>query len=242
MNARARDDRVLLTVGDSGPGIPAAAAERLFQAGTTTKGDPSRGVGLAASRRLLAGFGAGLELDPATSEGALFVLDLPRTEVVPEDSGQEPEPGPSVGIESPAKEARILVVDDEETVRDMLAEVLGELGCRVTVVQDAASALAGFQAGAFQIALLDQSLPGMSGAELAKRLRASDPCLSVFLMTGWGNEDVLNAPDPLTVDFTARKPMEFDRLRRLLDEAVALHARRLHEGESRSEGRPGEQS
>ncbi|MFH2052867.1 MAG: ATP-binding protein [bacterium] len=224
---RAKGGRVLLEVADGGPGIPESLRDRLFQPGASSKAGPGRGLGLAGVRSLLERYGASLELGSTSGQGSVFVLDLPGGTGVPRDVGESQAAVRKSG--NPGQGAVVLVVDDEPAVRNMLADVLGELGCAVTCAVDAGDALARFAAGRFQVALLDQNLPGMSGAALANRLRASDPCLAVFLMTGWGDDQAFAGRDLGAVDFTARKPLEFGKLRALLDEAAALHARRSHE-------------
>ena len=124
----------------------------------------------------------------------------------------------------------ILVVDDEPAVRDMLSDVLAELDCRVTAVRDAKSALERFVPGEFGLALVDQSLPGLSGLELAAKLRERDPCLAVGLITGWGQEELLASVDPDIVDMTATKPLEWTRIIGLLDKGESLNRQRRDAG------------
>lgn len=235
---RVRDGRIILEVADDGPGIPESVRDRLFQQGASSKAGPGRGLGLAGVRSLLERYGAFLELGSTSAKGSVFVLDLPLGIATPRDAC---EVRTAAGLRgNPGQGAVVLVVDDEPAVRNMLADVLGELGCAVTCAADANEALARFAPGRFQVALLDQNLPGRSGAALASLLRASDPCLAVFLMTGWGDDQAFAGPDLGPIDFTARKPLEFGKLRALLDEAAELHARRSRKlGQAHDEpGRP----
>lgn len=227
VTARACGARVQLRVADDGPGFPTApAGGDEVRAG----GRPGRGIGLAGCRQLLARHGGLLSVEPAPAGGAVVILDLPGAGMPAIDptgvAAARGTEAAAVRELSTGERVRVLVVDDEPAVREMLADVLAELGCAVATAPDAGSALADFRAGDFQIALLDQSLPGMAGAQLAAALRASDPCLAVFLMTGWGNEDALAAANLRDVDFTARKPIAFDRLKGLLEEAADLYRRR----------------
>jgi len=113
------------------------------------------------------------------------------------------------------------VIDDEAAVREMLADVLGELGCRVVCHRDGASALAAGAPGEAAVALVDRRLPGMDGVELAARLRERRASLAVVMMTGWDREEP-PAP-PAVVDFTARKPLGMEALQELLARAAVLH-------------------
>ncbi len=221
-----RSGRVRLRVADDGPGIAPEVQDRLFVPGGSGKASAGRGIGLAGCRQLLSRYGGRLELADSGDQGTVFVLDLPLPGIGAEPIAAQGEPTSAAQVDGESTGVRILVVDDELSMREMLAEVLSELGCRVTAVGDAETALAAFQPGSFQVALLDQTLPGMSGADLAANLRRNDPCLAIFLMTGWGNKESLAVPDRSAIDFTARKPMEFKDLQRLLMEAVRLQAGR----------------
>ena len=167
-----------------------------------------------------------MELGEGTGTGAVFVLDLPvgQGDITAVDPVEKfPREGLAQQI---TRDLQVLVVDDEPSMRDMLGDVLSQLGCHVTVVPDAEAALSTFQSGVYQVALLDQTLPGMSGIDLAGLMRKDDSCLAIFLMTGWGNDDVLQTPDRSHIDFTVRKPLEFNKLQRLLMDAARLQAGR----------------
>ena len=228
VGVRADQARVVLTIADNGPGLDKETAHRIFEPGFTSSGGEFRGIGLAGSRQLLKCFDGRLDVGPDQGPGAQFLLDLPRMEPVPVKSGsgasRDDEPG-SRPVSFP-----VLVVDDEPAVRDMLSDVLTELECRVTVVRDANSALERFVPGEFGLALVDQSLPGRSGLELATVLRERDPELVVVLITGWGQEEVLASVDPAIVDMTATKPLEWTRIIELLDKGERLNRQRRDTG------------
>ncbi len=220
--------RVVLTVADDGPGLDKETARRIFEPGFTSSGGEFRGIGLAGSRQLLKCFDGRLDLGPDQGSGAQFLLDLPRIEPASAEAGTELSR--DAGQESRPASFPVLVVDDEPAVRDMLSDVLTELDCRVTAVRDAKSALERFVPGEFGLALVDQSLPGRSGLELAASLREQDPCLAVILVTGWGQEELLASVDPDIVDMTATKPLEWTRIIELLDRGESLNRQRRDAG------------
>jgi FixJ family two-component response regulator len=177
---------------------------------------------------LLKCFDGRLDLGDSRAAGAAFVVDLPRIEAAPEKTKAGATPagvGPSV--EAPMA---VLVVDDEPAVRNMLADVLTELDCRVTAVRDAKAALQVFRPGAFGLVLVDQTLPGQSGLELAALLRERDRCLVVVLITGWGQEKILASADPAIVDLTAAKPLEWTRIVDILSQGEILNRERRNAG------------
>ncbi|MCK9995088.1 MAG: hybrid sensor histidine kinase/response regulator [Candidatus Krumholzibacteria bacterium] len=220
--------RVVLTIADNGPGLDKETAHRIFEPGFTSSGGEFRGIGLAGSRQLLKCFDGRLDLGPDQGTGAQFLLDLPRVEPVPAKS--EAEVSKVDGQESRPVSFPVLVVDDEPAVRDMLSDVLTELDCRVTVARDANSALDRFVPEEFGLAMVDQSLPGRSGLELAAVLRERDPYLVVVLITGWGQEETLASVDPAIVDMTATKPLEWTHIIELLDKGERLNRQRRDAG------------
>jgi CheY-like chemotaxis protein/anti-sigma regulatory factor (Ser/Thr protein kinase) len=218
------DGCIRLRVADSGPGLPDDGAARVFEAGFTTSGGRGRGVGLAACRQLLEAHAGTLTAQPHGGPGAVFMVTAPAVEPdrrEPTTSVSAPLEAHTALNERPLKDLAVVVVDDEAAVREMLADVLGELGCRVVCHRDGASALAAGAPGEAAVAMVDRRLPGMDGVELAAQLRERRASLAVVVMTGWDREEP-PAP-PAVVDFTARKPLGMDVLQELLTRAAALH-------------------
>ena len=229
----ASDQRVRLVIQDSGPGVPSGKGEGIFELGFTTSGQPGRGHGLATCRLLLEERGGKLFLDQDSGPGATFVIDLPladrvRGQDIPIHS--EAASGMEDGA-PPLEPGSILVVDDEPAVRDMLSDVLGELGWRATVAENADQAIGFFHPGLFSLAILDQSLPGKSGLELAKELRSKDSRIVLVLVSGWGNEDILARATAEGIDFSAEKPLTVGKIRVMLGQAVARFQERGKERE-----------
>lgn len=224
IDALADLDRVHLAVADDGPGLDKAAAQRIFEPGFTSHEGKFRGIGLAGSRQLLKCFDGRLTLAGNSVGGARFELDLPR---VPGNAGAGPDVfAPPTARGSIPADFPVLVVDDEPGVRDMLQDVLGEMGCRVSTFPEAKAALGSFVPGSFCLAVIDQTLPGMSGKDLAASMRQKDPDLVVVLTTGWDRSGVLEDADPAHVDMTAAKPMKWNRIQEILVEGAALFAAR----------------
>ena len=207
-------DRLQMRVADNGPGLPAGDPEKVFARGVSSSGQKGRGLGLPGCRQLLAGVGGHLTAESHAGGGAVFVLDLPA----------ETEGGiTAVQAEGPAPAIRVLVVDGEAGVREMLHDVMVEWGCEVQACRDGRSALEEYVSGSAEVALIDQNLPGLSGLELATRLRVGDPCLSIIMVTGWAQADSLAGADPAVVDQIARKPLELARIREILRDGHQLN-------------------
>ncbi len=216
------DDRVLLRVADNGPGLSTANPEQFFARGVSQSGQKGRGIGLAGCRQLLMGEGAQLTADTlgsAQETGAVFKLDLPGILARSAAGAEVTDPVPALDV---------MVVDDEVVVRDMLRDVMGEWGCRVQAFRDGAAVLAQYEPGSATIAVIDLNLPGISGLELATKLRKGDPFLSIVVVTGWRQDNVLAQADPLVVDQKAHKPLELTNIRNILINGHQLNQARRH--------------
>jgi len=213
--------RVRVTVGDSGPGLAPGDRERIFAAGWSTRGGAGRGVGLAAARQLLGAWNAGLAAAEPDGGGAVFVLDLPAAVPAEADAADPRAADPALLPPGP-----VLVVDDERGVRQVLLDLLGARGLAVTAAADAAAALAAWNDTDFAVALVDYALPGASGLELARQLRAARPAAALVLMTGLDRRGELPPDAGAVCDAVTTKPLDFGGLPRLLAEAAARAAGR----------------
>ncbi|MFT5232440.1 MAG: two-component system aerobic respiration control sensor histidine kinase ArcB [Candidatus Krumholzibacteriia bacterium] len=215
--AAQKSESVVVRVSDNGPGLPNNDQEWIFGAGNSSHDGPERGIGLAGCRHLLAQAGGQLVAELQSGGGAVFAMTLPIA-----SDGQAT--APAEVLAAPLPDA-VLVVEDEASVREMMTEVFANWGCRVFAYRDAESAVADYKPGAAQVAVLDQNLPGLSGTDLASRLRKDDSCLSIVLASGWRDSKGFE-PDRSTVDFVAGKPLDLPNLKRILQEASVLEQNR----------------
>jgi two-component system OmpR family response regulator len=119
---------------------------------------------------------------------------------------------------------RILLVEDDEDNRDLMAELLRLDGHTVEPVGDAAAALAAVARGGFDAVVADVGLPGMDGLTLARELRRRTPRLAVVVVSGWGDGPEVTAARGKEVDAIVTKPADPARLTAALQ--LAVRARR----------------
>ncbi|MFZ5585842.1 MAG: PAS domain-containing hybrid sensor histidine kinase/response regulator [Thermodesulfobacteriota bacterium] len=208
----------LLTVSDNGPGVDPAIAERIFDPFFTTKEiGHGTGLGLAVVHGVARDCGGGVRLAPAGSGGASFEVYLPLLDQPPEAAAEPPEPQVRGGDE------RVLVVDDEPALRRTTSLGLTRLGYRVTALASALDALAIIRddPAAFDLVISDQTMPGMTGLELARRLRQLRPDLPVILTTGHSEQVTSQSLNDSCVAGLVMKPASLARLaaemRRILE-------------------------
>jgi PAS domain S-box-containing protein len=171
-----------IAVTDNGPGIRPEDMERIFDPFFTSKPiGKGTGMGLSVVHGIMHMHGGHVCVHPATPQGTRFELYLPVARLHAENL-----PEVTDLVTDVAKHRRVLVVDDEPVVRAFMEDALRLYGHAVTAVDSAEAALAALAAnpGAFDVVLTDQTMPEMSGAELAERLRALAPELPVILVSG----------------------------------------------------------
>jgi CheY-like chemotaxis protein len=193
---------VRLRVRDNGPGIAPEASKHIFEPYFTTKRDlGGTGLGLSVVHGLASGYGGTVTVQSAMGQGSTFEVWLPVAEA--------PQPvDPVEGASTPRGHERILVVDDEETVRTVGSRMLTALGYNVRTATNAQEVLdlLGQDPTAFDLVLTDQTMPKMTGLALAERLRKLRPSVKIVLMSGFSEAIQGRSASQLGVDALLAKP------------------------------------
>ena len=170
-----------VTIADTGCGMPAAVKKRIFEPFFTTKPiGKGTGMGLASVFGTVGMLHGTISVESEIGKGTLFRIQLPLSESQPESDGVA-EAAPSTA------KLRILVVDDEKMLADMLAAILKTEGHAVHEENSGQAALAHYQENWNQIDLviLDMIMPGWSGLETLEKIRAVNPAAKVILTSGF---------------------------------------------------------
>ena len=185
-----RGHYVRLSVTDTGIGMDADVAARAAEPFFSTKGvGKGTGLGLSMVHGLAAQLGGGLTIDSKPGAGTTINLWLP---VSMETSGAEREP---VAVTDMSYVGTVLLVDDEELVRVSTAHMLADLGYEVVEASSAEEALTGMLAGLdVDLVVTDHLMPGMSGLQFARELKASFPHVPVLIASGYAEEEGID-PD-----------------------------------------------
>jgi PAS domain S-box-containing protein len=201
-----RGGTAVITVRDTGVGMPEATQRRIFEPFFSTKGESGSGLGLSMAYSIVKRHGGEIEVESAPGAGATFTLVFAgETSIAPTTPRTAPLPA--------RRSARVLLVDDEPKVRDTLAELLTSAGHDVTPVGGGHAALAEFAPGRFDAVISNLGMAGMNGWELAERLRATDAGVAILFVTGWGlREEEMSRMEALRVSRCLFKPVRPDEL------------------------------
>ena len=184
---------VRLSVTDTGSGMAPEVLEHVFEPFFTTKETgKGTGLGLAQVYGFIRQCGGAVEIRSAPGEGSTISLYLPAAETAEAPPPPMEAPQPEVALDG----LRILLVEDDDAVRAVTESLLDELGCRVETAVNGVEALRRLgQDAAFDLVLSDIVMPGgVSGVDLARRMKAIHPGLPVVLATGYSGE-TLDDPD-----------------------------------------------
>jgi PAS domain S-box-containing protein len=218
---------VELSVADSGSGIAPELLERIFDPFFSTKAPGSgSGMGLAMVHGIVHGHGGHLRVQTVRGHGSVFSVMLPRAAAAAAPAPAEPAPRRPAAADGPALRGNVLVVEDDPMVGDFLVERLASWGLRVRLLREPQTAAAWLAEPAHEADLMitDQTMPHMTGLQLAARSRALRPSLPVVLISG--NAGAFD-PQELAqcgVHTLLRKPIDAERLRAVLGELLSVAA------------------
>lgn len=214
---------VMIAVTDTGTGIPPDILERVYEPFFTTKAeDKGTGLGLAMVYGFLKQSGGHVKIYSEVGAGTTVKLYLPR-EIASEDA---PVAAPSGEIKG--GEETVLVVEDDDEVREVAVSMLTELGYRVVKARDAASALVVVDSGIpIDLIFTDVMMPGtLRSPELARKVKERLPDVAVLFTSGYTQNAIVHGGrlDP-GVDLLA-KPYTREALARKIRHVLANHAQR----------------
>jgi hypothetical protein len=214
-----------LVVRDTGVGIPQEVMDRIFEPFFTTKGSRGTGLGLATCKSIVHQMGGHILVESVPGQGTAFHVFLPvatQAAAAETEAGREDERAP----EEPPPIARgsenILLVEDEASLRLMMANILRHFGYQVFAAASAAEAVALADAHAqIELVISDYVIPDGRGDDLLLRLRQRLPDAKCILTSGYGSDDHPNLPPDtpfLEKPFTAHDLLKY--VRNVLDQRI----------------------
>ena len=222
LSTRADEQSVIVEVSDTGVGMYPEVRSRIFDPFFTTKGKAGLGLGLAVSFGIIRRHGGNIEVESEYGKGTEFRITLPLATIAessPTTGLSDPEPASLLADDVPQAvnaQPRLLVVDDEDFVRDLLREILEGEDCEVRLAGSGSEALAMFREFQFDAVCTDVGMPGMSGWELAREIRQLDRRIPIAVITGWGEAVGSNEQKAAGVDWIIAKPFTAERVAELV--------------------------
>jgi PAS domain S-box-containing protein len=208
-----------ICVSDQGPGIPEEDIARIFDPYFTTK-QKGNGLGLATAFSIVKRHGGHISVKTERGSGSIFAIYLPAVAgELPQKTRQESHDVHMQG--------RVLVMDDEETIRNVLTDILENMGYEVEVSGDGMEAVKLYSEASkldrrFDIVIMDLTIPGgMGGKEAVKILLELDPEVKVIVSSGYSNDPVMAEFKKYGFSGVVTKPFKVADLSKILREAVS---------------------
>jgi signal transduction histidine kinase len=208
------EESVLITLADTGMGMSAEIQKRIFDPFFTTKGTHGSGLGLSICYGIVSRHRGEISVSSRIGEGSTFIIRLPlgraaKTKAEPLEAGSD------------LLSARILVIDDDEVFRSVLADTLLESGCHVDQAGSGSEGLSLFAEGEYDLVITDLGMEHMSGWDVAQKVKERAAGTPVALISGWGSQIDETTARAKGVDFIVAKPFRLDQLRGIVRNAVA---------------------
>ncbi len=215
---RLTDDWVEVRIADTGIGMTEEVKKRVFDPFFTTKGVTNSGLGMSVSYGIVKRHGGEILIESESGKGTTFILHLPTGY-----GGEKVEEKVFKGMPvEEVRSARILVIDDEESVRKILSQMLKAKGYEVVVASDGEEGIEKFKKEKFDLVFTDLGMPRISGWEVGKTLKGIEPRIPVAMITGWGVELNKEKMNESGIDLIVPKPFNFDQVIQLVSEAMEL--------------------
>ena len=218
---------VELVVADSGAGIAPEVRPRIFDPFFTTRpGHLGLGLTVVQAVVLRAGGRVDVASGPAGTTVTLWLPAAPASGATRSDESLAGEPAPAPALEAPAAPVpvgSVLIVEEEDGIRSAVLDALAAAGHRVEAAVDATSALDRLALGGIDVVVTDLALRDRSGLQLAAAVKQRSPGAAVVLLTGWGRRLHEERVRGAGVDVMVVKPIEPERVRSAVAEALRLH-------------------
>jgi len=205
------ESAVVLEISDTGMGMDEATRQRCLDPFFSTKGERGTGMGLAMVFGTVVRHEGSIEIESEVGVGTTFRLSFPLREMVQASFLSTPKASASA-----VKPLKILVVEDDDHVRNLFTMLLEQDGHAVTEATDGRDGFEKFKSGSFDLVITDRAMPRMNGDQLAAAVKEISPGTPVIMLTGFGDiMDVTGETVP-GVDRFLSKPVSVQALREVL--------------------------
>ncbi len=210
---------IALEVVDTGIGMDEQTRQRCLEPFFSTKGERGSGLGLAMVFGVMQRHEGSIDIESQLGKGTTVRLVFP-IRVVSRDNTRN-----HLEVVMPATPLRVLCIDDERSLRELLREMLGSDGHYVEVAEDGREGLQAFHAALvqgqrFDAVITDLGMPHMDGREVARAIKEESPETLVIMLTGWGQHLKANGSTPHQVDELLSEPPSLNELRRALARVI----------------------
>jgi CheY-like chemotaxis protein/anti-sigma regulatory factor (Ser/Thr protein kinase) len=206
-------ERLRLQFADSGVGMPEDMCQKIFEPFFTTKGAHGTGLGLSVSYSIIERHEGSISVKSEPGQGTVFTIYLPACAITSFEVSPSLNPVEAMPLS-------ILVIDDEPSVRETLADMLEILNHKVVKAESGHEALQKLAVTEFDLVFTDLAMPEMDGWETAREIRKRSPEMSIVLVTGYGPGTEPPAGEGHLVNGIIGKPFDFDQVSQTIAQVI----------------------
>jgi signal transduction histidine kinase/ActR/RegA family two-component response regulator len=219
ISTRMKGDWVEVRITDTGIGMAEEVKKRVFDPFFSTKGVTNSGLGMSVSYGIIKRHGGEILIESEPGKETTFILHL-----LGGREKEEPERKEIIPVRE-LRSARILVIEDEDPVRDILSRMLRTKGHQVVTAPDGEEGIERFKKEKFDLVFTDLGMEKISGWEVGKAIKGMNPKVPIALITGWGMELDREKMNENGIDLIISKPFNLDQVIHLVSEAMELKER-----------------
>ena len=214
------DDTICVSILDTGEGMLEDVKKNVFDPFFSTKGVEGTGLGMSTVYGIVTRHGGKIEVDSEIGKSTTFTLQFPTT-----NKKASLIDVPDTEQETDVKSLRILVVDDEEDIRNILNQFLSRSGHSVKTVDNGADAIKMTEGEVFDLVLCDLAMPNVFGYDVVKVINGLKKRPKIGIITGWSEDRI--SDKETKVDFYLRKPFKLSKLIKHINELFDAGSRGL---------------
>ena len=209
------EDTVFISISDTGEGMSEEVKQYIFDPFFTTKVAVGTGLGLSTAYGIITGHGGKIEVESKVGRGSTFTLQFPSA-----TKADSPKESPEPKQEIKSNSLRILVVDDEEAICNILDDFLSEKGHLVRTVDNGREAIILTKIDDYDLVLCDIAMPVVCGYDVIKALNKLEKRPKIGIITGWDEKLKPLENEDLKVGFIIKKPFDLSELAKHINDVI----------------------
>lgn len=194
---------------DNGKGMSEEVKKKIFYPFFSTKGVRGTGLGMSVAYGIISRHKGEILVESEENKGSVFTIKLPVNLEATEKEKTE-------FLKKSNQKFRILVVDDDDNIRDVLKDLLTLEGHRATLAKNGEQAIQLFDKDKFDMVITDLGMPGLSGWDVAKKIKQTEPDIPVIIISGWGAQLSEEELKQAKVDMILAKPFNLEQIQKVI--------------------------
>ena len=215
----AEEKTLFVTISDTGMGMGKTVQRNVFDPFFTTKIGVGTGLGMSTAYGIVVRHGGEIEVESEEGKGSRFTIRLPLSNEI-----AKPEATFEQEQELKAEGLRMLIVDDEQEICDLLSEYFLEDGHNVKSVNTGDMAIKLLETESFDLVLSDLVMPEVTGYDIIETIGTLEKKPKVGIITGWEDAYKTEKGETLKADFIVRKPINFSELTRCINNVLSKYS------------------